>query len=51
MPLWRKMDSGKRVSMRGCEVDMTELIRVVDFLTGVIVGLFLCIVTGRFIDK
>ena len=35
--------------LRGwCEVDMTELIRVVDFLTGVVVGLFLCVIVYRF---
>lgn len=27
---------------------MTELIRVIDFLTGVVVGLFLCVIVYRF---
>lgn len=27
---------------------MTELIRVVDFLTGVVVGLFLCVIVYHF---
>ena len=41
--------SGDFWVLRGwCEVDMTELIRVVDFLIGVVVGLFLCVIVYHF---
>ena len=30
---------------------MTDLIHIIGFLTGILVGLFLCIVIEHFIDK